>query len=81
MTLSKIVLSPLHLCETRAGNLAHIVGRIMFSPGRPMLVEHICGRYLEHSLGGKVLTAGYGDDFDIVHLIEDKQTTHDQDHA
>ncbi|HEX2751818.1 MAG TPA: hypothetical protein VHP34_01670 [Alphaproteobacteria bacterium] len=57
---SKTVLLPRRLCETQAGNLAHAVGRIAFRPGRPMLVEHLGGLYLEHDLCGTVVTPGYG---------------------
>lgn len=62
------VLLPLRLCETLAGNLAHAVGRLAFRPGRPMLVEHVGGIYLEHDLTGAVMTPGYGDDYRIVHV-------------
>jgi hypothetical protein len=64
------VLQPHVLCETRAGNLAHVVGRIAFLPGRPMLVEHIGGIYLEHTLCGTVITPGYGDEFSIVAVFD-----------
>lgn len=66
-----VVLSPLRLCETFSGNLAHTVGRVAFRPGRPMLVEHAGGLYLEHDLRGQVLTAGYGDEYNIAHVWED----------
>lgn len=66
---SGTVLFPFRLCETRAGNLAHTVGRIVFRPGKPMLVEHVGGLYLEHGLNGKVATPGYDDGFDIVHVF------------
>ncbi len=64
------VIYPSSICETRSGNFAHTVGRIAFKPGRPMLVEHVGGLYLEHELSGKVKTKGYGDDYDIVHIFE-----------
>lgn len=67
----KIALYPLCLCETRGGNLAHAVGRLAFKPGRPMLVEHVGGIYLEHALTGRVITPGYSDEYDIAYLIED----------
>jgi FtsP/CotA-like multicopper oxidase with cupredoxin domain len=69
----KPVLFPLHLCETRSGNLAHTVGRIAFRRGRPMLVEHVGGVYLEHDLQGQVVTPGYGEDFDIIHVFEENR--------
>jgi len=64
------VLMPQRLCETRGGNLAHTLGRIVFRPGRPMLVEHLGGLYLEHDLRGGVVTPGYGDEYNIVHVFE-----------
>jgi len=66
-----IVLVPRRLCETLSGDLAHTVGRLMFRPGRPMLVEHLGGLYLEHDLSGAVLTPGYGDASAIVHVHEE----------
>lgn len=69
----KTVLLPRRLCETQAGNLAHAVGRIAFRPGRPMLVEHLGGLYLEHDLGGAVVTPGYGDEYSIVHVFEEER--------
>lgn len=73
---NNVVLFPLCLCETRSGNFAHAVGRVAFKPGRPMLVEHVGGFYLEHTLGGRVVTEGYGDDFDIIHVIaEDRMAS------
>jgi hypothetical protein len=66
-------LSPRRLCETLAGNLAHAVGRLAFRPGRPMLVEHVGGLYLEHALNGAVLTPGYGDDYAIVHVWDEER--------
>lgn len=70
---SKTVLLPRRLCETQAGNLAHAVGRIAFRPGRPMLVEHLGGLYLEHDLSGTVMTPGYGDEYSIVHVFEEER--------
>lgn len=64
----KVVLLPKRICETMGGNLAHTVGRLAFRPGRPMLVEHMGGVYLEHSLSGTVLTAGYGPEYNIVYV-------------
>jgi hypothetical protein len=69
-TEKKPVLYPRRLCETQGGNLAHAVGRVAFRPGRPMLVEHVGGLYLEHSLSGTVLTPGYGDEHSIVHVMD-----------
>jgi hypothetical protein len=69
--LSPLILSPLKLCETRAGNLAHAIGRIFFREGRPMLVEHVGGLYLEHKLTGEVVTPGYGDAYNIVHVFDE----------
>ncbi|MDY0008969.1 MAG: hypothetical protein RBS08_04615 [Bdellovibrionales bacterium] len=68
--LTPTVLTPQRLCETRGGNLAHTLGRIVFRPGRPMLVEHLGGLYLEHDLRGGVVTPGYGDEYNIVHVFE-----------
>ena len=64
----KTVLFPRRMCETLSGDLAHTVGRLAFRPGRPMLVEHVGGVYLEHDLSGAVLTAGYGAEYSIVHV-------------
>ena len=61
---------PGHLYETRAGHLAFIVGRVVFKPGRPYLVEHIGGLYLEHDLSGAVLSEGYGNDFEIIAMFD-----------
>jgi hypothetical protein len=72
MIFDKLVLFPLRLCETRAGNYAHTVGRIDFQPGKPMLVEHVGGIYLEHALSGKVVTPGYDDSFDIIHVFDEE---------
>ena len=70
----KSVLFPRRLCVTYNGDLAHTVGRLVFSPGQPMLVEHVGGLYLAHSLCGAVLTNGYGPEYDITHI-------HDEDPA
>lgn len=70
---SKTVLLPRRLCETQAGNLAHAVGRIAFRPGRPMLVEHLGGLYLEHDLSGTVMTPGYGDEYSIIHVFDEER--------
>lgn len=67
------VLIPERLCETRGGNLAHILARIVFRPGRPMLVEHLGGIYLEHDLTGGVITPGYGAEYNIVHVFKGDQ--------
>lgn len=67
------LLAPQRLCETRGGNLAHTLGRIVFRPGRPMLVEHLGGLYLEHTLGGEVVTPGYGDEYSIIHVFSGDQ--------
>ena len=61
-------LFPCCLCETQSGNLAYTVGRVVFKPGRPMLVEHIGGVYLEHDLAGRVITPGYDESYRIVHI-------------
>lgn len=63
-----ITLFPGRICETLAGNLAYTVGRLAFQPGRPMLVEHAGKIYLEHDLSGHVVTAGYGTEYNIVHV-------------
>lgn len=68
--IRQTALVPRRLCETKAGNLAYIVGRIIFRPGRPMLVEHIGGVYLEHDLTGAVVTPGFDDDYAITHVFE-----------
>ncbi len=60
---------PRGLCETRSGDLAFVMGRLRLCPGRPMLVEHLGGIYLEHDMTGRVLTGGYGSEFDIMHLL------------
>lgn len=67
----KIVLIPQRICETMSGNLAYTVGRLAFRPGRPMLVEHVGGIYLEHDMSGRTLTWGYGPDYDLMHLGEE----------
>ena len=72
MKKEKITLLPRRLCETLSGNMAHSVGRLAFRPGRPMLVEHVGGIYLEHDLSGAVITPGFGDGYDIVHVCEDE---------
>lgn len=66
-----LILLPKSLCETQAGNLAHAVGRLLFRPGRPMLVEHVGGIFLEHKLTGEVMTPGYTACYNIVHLLDD----------
>jgi hypothetical protein len=68
-----VVLFPQCLCETRSGNLAHAVGRLALRPGRPMLVEHVGGLFLEHDLSGRILSAGYGREYDIVHVGEENR--------
>ena len=72
MKKRKLILYPCRLCETFGGDLAHSLGRIMFRPGRPMLVEHIGGLYLEHDLTGRVLTPGFGEDYDIAHVRDEE---------
>jgi FtsP/CotA-like multicopper oxidase with cupredoxin domain len=74
MPQNKISLFPYRICETLSGNLAHVVGRVVFRPGRPMLVEHVGGLYLEHTLCGKVITPGYSNDYTIVHVWEEERT-------
>ena len=69
--MGSLILLPRSLCETQSGNLAHVVGRLVFQPGRPMLVEHVGGLYLEHRLTGEVATPGYTACFNIVHVLED----------
>jgi hypothetical protein len=73
MTAKNVLLFPHRLCEILSGNLAHAVGRLAFKPGRPMLVEHAGGLYLEHGLCGRVVTPGYGDDWRIVHVWEEER--------
>jgi hypothetical protein len=68
----RVVLFPRRMCETLSGNLAHTVGRLLFRPGRPMLVEHVGGIYLEHDLAGTVLTTGYGAEYNIVYVCADE---------
>jgi hypothetical protein len=68
------ILFPRRICETLSGDLAYTVGRLAFRPGRPMLVEHVGGLYLEHDLLGGVITPGYGTEYAIVHVdIEESQ--------
>lgn len=71
MNEMKLILLPKSLCETQSGNLAHAVGRLLFRPGRPMLVEHVGGLFLEHKLTGEVMTPGYTACYNIVHLLDD----------
>ncbi len=73
-TNSRVILFPRRFCETRAGNLAHAIGRIVFKPGQPMLVEHVGGLYLEHDLTGRVITPGYGDDYQITHVYAEGES-------
>jgi hypothetical protein len=68
-----IVLFQRRICETLSGNLAYTVGRLAFRWGRPMLVEHVGRVYLEHDLSGKVLTEGYGPEYNIVHVWEEER--------
>jgi hypothetical protein len=70
MKSAKLTLLPKSLCETQSGNLAHAVGRLVFRPGRPMLVEHVGGLYLEHKLSGEVVTPGYAPCYNIVHVLD-----------
>ncbi len=70
----RIILRPQHLCETRNGDLAFSLSRLRFRCGRPMLVEHLGGLFLEHTLCGRVLTQGYGDEFDILHVFAEEVT-------
>lgn len=67
-----VVLYARRMCETYGGDLAYAVGRLAFRPGRPMLVEHVGGVYLEHDLAGRVMTPGYGEDYNIAHVWEDE---------
>jgi hypothetical protein len=69
--MQQTMLFPQRICETMSGNLAYTVGRLAFRRGRPMLVEHVGGIYLEHDLSGKVLTDGYGTEFDLVHVRDE----------
>jgi hypothetical protein len=69
-----VILFPHRLCETMAGDLAHTVGRLIFRPGRPMLVEHVGGIYLEHDLAGGVITPGFGAGYNIVHVCMDESS-------
>lgn len=66
----RISLSPRQLCETKNGDLAFTVGRLVLKPGRPMLVEHLGGVLIEHKLTGEVLTPGYDDGYTIAHIID-----------
>jgi hypothetical protein len=59
MEQQTVFLSPRNLYETQDGNLAHAVGRLLFLPGGPMLVEHVGGVYLPHDLYGRVLLPGH----------------------
>ena len=68
MPESKVILVPQRICETRSGNLAHTVGRVVFEKGRPMLVEHICGVFLCHDLTGRGMTPGFSPEYDLVHV-------------
>ena len=70
-TCTSVRLMPRRLCETRSGDLAFSLGRLRFRRGSPMLVEHVDGLFLEHALCGRVLTCGYGDEFDITHIFAD----------
>lgn len=70
MKETNVMLLPKSLCETQSGNLAHAVGRLVFKPGRPMLVEHVGGLFLEHKLTGEVLTPGYSACYNIVHILD-----------
>jgi hypothetical protein len=72
---NNIVLFQSRICETLSGNLAYTVGRLAFRRGRPMLVEHVGGIYLEHDLQGRVLTEGYGPEYNVVHVWEEETTT------
>ena len=64
-----VIVFPDRMGERQAGNLAYTVGRLVFRPGRPMLVEHVGGVYLEHDLSGRVITRGYGVEYTIVHVM------------
>jgi len=75
MQQNNIMLFPQRICETMSGNLAHTVGRLVFRPGRPMLVEHVGGVYLEHDLFGHVITAGYGTEYNIAHVWKEEDRT------
>ena len=68
MTNNNIIIFQRRICETLSGNLAYTVGRLAFQRGRPMLVEHVGGIYLEHDLQGNVLTEGYGSEYNIVYV-------------
>lgn len=70
---TRVILRPQLLCETRGGDLAFSLMRLRFQPGRPMLVEHLDGLLLEHALCGRVLSFGYGDEFDIMHVFADEE--------
>ncbi len=69
--VTRVMLSPRRMCETRGGEIAFSLGRLRLTRGSPMLVEHLNGLYLEHALCGRVLTTGYGDEFDITHIFGD----------
>lgn len=75
------LLAPMRLCETRGGDIAYIIGRCTFRRGRPVIVEHLGGVYLEHCFRGRVLTPGYGSAYDIVMLYpaEDHQNNSEEE--
>jgi hypothetical protein len=58
-------LYPGALCETYAGDLAYVVGRVALMKGRPLLVEHVGGLFLIHNLRGQVMSQGHDHAYDI----------------
>jgi hypothetical protein len=73
LTKLRITLFPRRICETLSGDLAYTVGRLIFRPGRPMLVEHLGHIYLEHDLSGGVITPGYDAGYTVVHILRDEE--------
>lgn len=71
------LLAPMRLCETRSGDIAYVIGRCTFRRGRPVIVEHLGGVYLEHCFRGRVLTPGYDSAFDIVMLYPAEDNKND----
>ena len=69
-TRFSMTLRPRVLCETQGGNLAYVVGRLAFQPGRPFLVEHGGGVYLTHDFCGCVWAPNQDDSFRIVAVLD-----------
>ena len=60
-----IQLYPGALCETFAGDIAYVVGRVALMKGRPLLVEHVGGIFLIHNFKGQVISSGYDQAYNI----------------